>query len=79
MPQKTANFTEIVNEMLSTFELQGCIMNIKVHFLISHLGSFPENFDEVNDKHGKHFRQDIKLMEKLSQGRLGIHLLADYC
>ena len=36
--RKAENYMEVVNVILSTFELQSCNMSIKVNFLFSHLG-----------------------------------------
>ena len=38
-------------------------MNIKVHFLKSHLNEFPANLGDVSDEHGVRFHQDMKVME----------------
>ena len=42
----------------------GANMNIKVHFLDSHLGRFSENCGDVSDEQGKRFYQDIQIMEE---------------
>ena len=44
-------------------------MNIKLHFLHSHLYEFPENLGAVSDEQGKRFHQDPKTMEHRYQGR----------
>ena len=77
--KKAENYREIVNEMLSSFELHGCNMSIKIHFLFSHLDQFPENLGDVSDEQGERFHQDIKVMEERYQGRWDMHMMADYC
>ena len=54
-------------------------MSIKLHFLHSHLGRFPENLDDVSDEQGERFHQDISDMEVCYQDRWDASILADYC
>jgi len=44
-------------------------MNLKIHFLESHLVFPPENLGEISDEHGERFHQDILAMEKRYQGK----------
>ena len=48
--RKADNYMEIVNEPLASFELHGYNMNIKIHFLFSHLNKFPENLGDVSEE-----------------------------
>ena len=57
----------------------GCNMSLKIHFLHSHFDFFPSNCDNVSDKHGKRFHQDIAVMEQRYQGKWNPSMLADYC
>ena len=50
-----------------------------MHFLHSHLNNFFENYGDVNDKQGKKFHRDIKLMEERYQGRWDKRMMPDYC
>ena len=43
---KIDNYKKIVKNMLQTFQEQGCLMSIKLHFLHSHLEQFPENLGD---------------------------------
>jgi len=55
-------------------------MNLKIHFLESHLDFFPENLGEVSDEHGERFRQDILTMEKRTKASgPQVRMLADSC
>ncbi|GBM62821.1 hypothetical protein AVEN_212165-1 [Araneus ventricosus] len=54
--------------MLALFQAFGCNMSLKIHFLDSHLNFFTDNCGQLNDEHGKGFRQDIANMEKWYQG-----------
>ena len=54
-------------------------MNLKIHFLHSHLDYFPANLGEVSEEQGERFHQDIKQMENRSQGYWNISMIADYC
>ena len=76
---KAINYVEIVEKMLKSFESLRCNMSIKVHFLFSHLSSFPENLGSVSDEQGERFHQDIKIMEESYQGCWDVNMMADYC
>lgn len=54
-------------------------MNLKLHFLDSHLDYFPENLGHFSEEQGERFHQDIKEMERRYQGRWDDHMMADYC
>ena len=43
-------------------------MNIKVHFLHSHLDKFPENLGDITEEQGERFHQYIKVMGERYQG-----------
>ena len=62
-------YKEIVNNILGNLRTLGINMNIKVHFLHSHLDGFPENVGDVSEE------QD----ERFHQGRENIKMMADYC
>ena len=76
---KSSNYKELVQELTRSFQVLGCNMSIKMHFLKSHLQSFPANLGDVSDEQGERFHQDIKVMEDRYQGRWDIHMMADYC
>ncbi|KAJ8891900.1 hypothetical protein PR048_004456 [Dryococelus australis] len=66
--QRAANYRELVNEMIVVYRNLGCDMSLKVHFLNSHLDSFPGNCSDVSDKHGERFQNDIMTIEKRYEG-----------
>ena len=76
---KSSNYKELVQELTRSFQVLGCNMSIKMHFLNSHLQSFLANLGDVSDEQGERFHQDIKVMEDRYQGRWDIHMMADYC
>lgn len=76
---RAQNYTEIVQQLLKSFEMLACNMSIKLHFLHSHLAEFPENLGAVSDEQGERFHQDLKTMEERYQGRWDVHMMADYC
>jgi hypothetical protein len=53
-------------------------MSLKIHFLDSQSGFFPENLGAVSDENGERFHQDISNMEKQYQGKWSPSMLADY-
>ena len=59
---RAENYTEIVEELLDSHKALHCSMNIKVHFLHSHLDKFPVNLGAMSDEQGKRFHQDLKIM-----------------
>ena len=77
--KRASNYKELVANLLSSFEDIGAKMNIKVHFLHSHLDRFPENLGALSDEQGERFHQDVKEMEERYQGRWDAVMLADYC
>jgi len=68
-----------VKEMVENFGTLGCNMNMKLHFLHSHLDKFPENLGDYSEEQGERFHQDLKEMERHYQGRWDENMLADYC
>ena len=76
---KAENYVEIVNDMLQNLKELGCNMSIKVHYLHSHLDSFPENLGDMSEEQGERFHQDLQTMENRYQGRWDTHMMADYC
>ena len=77
--RKNEKYKEIVEEMLKNFQTLGCLMNLKIHFLHSHLDKFPENLADFSEEQGERFHQDIKTIEERYQGRWDENMLADYC
>jgi len=76
---KAANFRELVQDMMDSYEQLGCNMSLKMHFLFSHLDFFPLNCGEVSDEHGERFHQDISVMEHRYKGKWSAAMLGDYC
>ena len=76
---KAANYQDVVQDLLTTYQAMGCNLSLKIHFLESHLNFFPDNLGEVSDEHGERFHQDIMAMEKQCQGKWTSSRLADYC
>lgn len=77
---KSENYRELVEELLTAYHILECNMSLKLHFLHSHLDFFPENLGAaVSDEHGKRFHQDIASIEKRYTGKWSPNMLADYC
>ena len=66
---KSANYQNVVQDLLTSYKAIGCNMSLKIHFLESHSDFFPESLGEVNDEQGERFHQDILAMEKQYQGK----------
>jgi len=76
---KTANYEDVVQDLLTSYKAMGCNVSLKIHFLESYLDFFPENLGKVSAEHGERFHQDILSMEKRYQGKWTSSMLADYC
>jgi len=72
-------YQDIVKQMLTNFQTLGARMGMKLHYLFSHLGQFPDNLGEVSKEQGERFHQAIKTMETRYQGRWDRHTMSDYC
>lgn len=66
----------MVESTLDHFKKLGCKISVKVHFLHSHLDSFPENLGQYSEQQGKMLHQDIK-MERWYQGQWNERMMAD--
>ena len=77
--QKSDQYQILVNELLENYQELGCLMNLKLHFLHSHLDYFPANLGDYSEEQGERFHQDIQEMERRYQGRWDINMMADFC
>ena len=62
--------------MLKWNEVQGCKM-LKVHFLNSYVGCFPQNLRVFSKDQGKRFRKYVRDIERRYQGRWDNSMVAD--
>ena len=76
---KAANFRELVQDLMDSYERLGCNISLIMHFLFSHVDFFPLNCGDVSDEHGGRFHQDISVMEHRYKGKWGATMLGDYC
>ncbi|GBP23684.1 52 kDa repressor of the inhibitor of the protein kinase [Eumeta japonica] len=60
---KSEDYSILVDELLENYKYLGCLMNLKLHFLDSHLNHFPENCGDYSEEQGERFHQDISKME----------------
>ena len=70
------NYIQLINNLLDKLEKLNIRMSIIVHFLFSHLISFPENILPASDEKGGTFQKDIKVMEVRYQDSWGGHMMA---
>ena len=54
-------------------------MNLKLHFMDSHVEYFPENLGDYSEEQGQRFHQDIKVMERRYKERWDENMMVDYC
>ena len=76
---KDPDYKNIVSNMLTNFKEVGCLMNLKLHFLDSHIDYFPESLGDFSEEQGERMHQDLREFEKRYQGVWGKNMLADYC
>jgi hypothetical protein len=76
---KEENYSETVQELISSHNTMGCNMSLKLYFLHTHLDFFPKNMGAFSDEHGERFHQDISQTEKRYNGKWSPNMLADYC
>jgi len=50
---KSKDYEKIVANMVKNFSKLGCLMNLKLHFLHSHLDYFPENLEDYSEEQGE--------------------------
>lgn len=65
--------------MPTKFRQLNAKMNVRLHFLHSHLDKFPDDVGDVSDKQSERFHQDIKVTEEWHQGRWNKRIMADNC
>lgn len=70
------NYIQLINNLLDKLQKLNIKMSIIVHFLFSHLISFPENILPASDEKGRTFQQVIKVMEIRHQDGWGGHMMA---
>ena len=75
---KSGNFKKIVSDLVNNCGKLGCLMNLKLHFLNSHIDYFAKNLADYSEEQGERFHRDIKEMERRYQGRWNVNMLVDY-
>ncbi|KYN17580.1 hypothetical protein ALC57_10132 [Trachymyrmex cornetzi] len=75
--QKSDDYVAIVANMISNFRRLGCLMNLKLHFLDSHISYFPENLGDYSEEQGERFHQDLKEIERRWQGKWDVNMMAE--
>ena len=60
---RAENYIEIVENIIEAFRRLGSRINLKLHFLHSHLEFFSDKLGAVSDEHGKRFHQNIAVVE----------------
>jgi hypothetical protein len=68
---KCRHYEELVESLIQHYEVLGCRMSVKLHYLLSRLEFFRSNLGDVSEEHGERVHQDIEAIEKRYQGRWG--------
>jgi hypothetical protein len=77
--EKSENYSEIVQELISSNGAAGYNVSLKLHILHSYLDLFLENTGIVSDEGGESSHQDIFKIEKRYSGKWSRNTSADYC
>jgi hypothetical protein len=76
---RSPNYRQNIDLLLSELQAYGCRMSIKLHFLNAHVDYFPGNVGQMSEEQGERFHQELKDFEKRYHGKISSSILADYC
>ena len=65
--------------MVKNFQELGCLMNLKLYFLDSHVDFSTMNLGDCSDEQCERFHRDIKEIQKRYQSRWDVNMMANYC
>jgi hypothetical protein len=68
-----------VGNLITSYEKLGCNMSLKMHFLHSHLDTFPVNCGAISDEYGEYFHLDISAIENRYKCNWHVAMLVDCC
>ena len=77
--EKSADYKDLVNKIVNSYQAIGARMSLKIHFLHSHIDFFPQNLGAVSDEHGERFHQEIAVMEQRYRGKYSPSMMGDFC
>ena len=75
---KSDQFRQMVDRLLVAYREMGCLMSVKVHFLMCHLDFFPDNLGDFSDEHGERMHQVLRFFEINFKSNWDINMLCDY-
>ena len=67
--EKASNYSESVQETISSHRVVECSMSLKLHFLHSHLDFCTESKAAISDEHDEMSHQYISQIEKMYGGK----------
>ena len=76
--KKDPNYKDLAENLIKSFQNQGCRMSIKLHFLCWHQNFFQGNLGDISEEYGKRLHQDIERMERQYKGRWDSAMMAGY-
>jgi hypothetical protein len=50
---KSPNYQELIEDMITKYQILGCRMTLKLHVLHSHLDFFGDNMGDISEEHGE--------------------------
>jgi hypothetical protein len=75
---KCKNDGEIVESLIQHYEVLGCRLSVKLHYLHLHLEFFRPNLGAFSEEHGECFPQDNEAVEKRYQAHWNAAIMGDY-
>lgn len=73
---KIKNYKTLV-DLQTNCKTLGCLMNLKLHFLDSHINNFPKDLGEYSEEQGERFHQDISEMKTRYQENWNSNMMAE--
>jgi len=61
---KIENYRDMVADLVQSYNVTGCEMSLKVHFVQSRWDNFTQNLGAMSDEHEERFHQDIFTTER---------------
>jgi len=78
--EKAENYSEIAQDLISSYCVLGLNLSMELHFLHNRLDFFPsENTGTVSNEHGERCHQNTSQMEKRYSEKWIPNTLPDYC
>lgn len=65
-------------QLVKNFELQGCLMSVKLHYIDKHVDDFPSDCGKLGEEKGERFHKDIESCERRFLQKYNKQMIMDY-